>query len=97
MRDAAVVRVVFLFPDSSEIRYLNRAPRLGRSVRSEHGRSCVVSEVFPSGVETYTAVCVAREHLVDVGSLASDLLQRARDSGTPKGLLERWRRRNYIP
>lgn len=73
--------LVLLFPDSSEFRWVHRAPRPGSRIRSRAGDVWTVSEVLRSGAETYTVFCVApRQGLWGVRELAADLLARARES-----------------
>ena len=77
---AAQSRVLFLFPDSSEIRY-TRKPKPGDRVRSEKGDIWTVGEVMRSGIDTYTVACVAPSP--GVRKLAFDLLELARESISP--------------
>ena len=55
------VAVVFRFPHSAEIRYLETPPVPGTRVRTSDGRVWVVDELLASGQKTYTAYCVARQ------------------------------------
>jgi len=71
-------RVVFLFPDSSDIRYMREPPAIGRRVRSEKGDIWTVAEVLKSGIQTYTVTCVAPPK--GVRDLVADLLELARNS-----------------
>ena len=77
---SAQSRVLFLFPDSSEIRYI-RKPKPGDRVRSEKGDIWTVGEVMRSGIDTYTVACVAPSP--GVRKLALDLLELARESISP--------------
>jgi hypothetical protein len=73
--------LVLLFPDSSEFRWVHRAPRPGSRIRSRAGDVWTVSEVLRSGVDTYTVFCaVPREGLGGVRELAADLFARARET-----------------
>lgn len=77
---SAPSRVLFLFPDSSEIRY-TRKPKPGDRVRSKKGIIWTVGEVMRSGIDTYTVACVAPSP--GAHKLALDLLQLARESISP--------------
>ena len=126
-----VATVLFMFPDSHQIRHVGKPPRLGSRVRSPRGSVCTVAEVIDWGSNTYTATCVAKASPLDAvpkraadqeqptkesevakeprgddRDLAADLLQRtrdslllqrAKDSLSPRAIRRRWRRRNYIP
>lgn len=74
-------RVLFLFPDSSEIRHMRKPPTIGLRVRSEKGDVWTVAEVLKSGIDTYTVTCVAPPK-----GLVADLLERARNSISPSRL-----------
>jgi hypothetical protein len=94
---AAAFNCVFIFPDSSESRYLSRVPREGTRVRSPLGGEWFVAEALQSGRATYTIFCVGRReyrekfgHAPGARQLASDLLERAQQS-----VSERRRRRKY--
>ena len=111
------VQVVFLFPDSSELRSMRVCPQVGRHVRSPAGAVWRVAEVLKSGIDTYTVTCVAPSRVVTLPhlaadqlrharrrprdhnhqDLAADLLQRAKDSMSPREIRRRWRERNYYP
>ena len=71
---------VLLFPDSTEIRWLDKVPRLGTRIRSSSGRkSARVVEVLQSGRNTYTVVCGIRDGRAEAPpDLASELLDLAR-------------------
>lgn len=93
---------VFLFPDSSENRWLDRLPAAGTRIRSRQGTVWVVDEVLQSGRETYTVFCVDRrdERRRSDGTtdLATQLLEAARN--TTEAVTERRRRRrfrHYLP
>jgi len=77
-------RVLFLFPDSSEIRYMREPPTIGRRVRSAKGDVWTVAEVLKSGIQTYTVSCVAPPK--GVRDLVADLLELARNSTSPSRL-----------
>ena len=78
---AAQSRILFLFPDSGEIRYMREPPKLGCRVRSVTGGVWTVAEVLKSGIDTHTVTCLAPSP--GVRDLAADLLERARDSLSP--------------
>ena len=78
---AAQSRILFLFPDSSEIRHLREPPKLRSRVRSATGGVWTVAEVLKSGIDTYTVTCLAPSP--GVRDLAADLVERARDSLSP--------------
>ena len=93
---------VFLFPDSSENRWLDRLPAAGTRIRSRQGTVWVVDEVLQSGRETYTVFCVDRRderRRAGGGSdLATELLEAARTA--TEAVTERRRRRrfrHYLP
>ena len=58
------VGVVFLFPDSAEVRYLSRPPAPRTRVRSSNGHVWIVSNVVRTGENTFSAHCVAQQDLV---------------------------------
>jgi len=111
MAAAPRVWVVFLFPDSSEVRTMRSPPTLGHLVRSEGGLVWKVAEVLTSGSDTYTVTVVAPSlmaksaHLAaqrlkraatpDPQDLAVELLQLAKDSTSPRAIRRRWRERKY--
>lgn len=75
------VRVLFLFPDSSELRHMRDAPRLGSRIRSPQGAAWTVADVVKSGKTTFTVTCVARsDYGASVRGLAGDLLEAVRHS-----------------
>lgn len=74
---SAQSRVLFLFPDSSEIRY-TRKPKPGDRVRSAKGDIRTVAEVLKSGIDTYTVTCVAPPK--GARDVAADLLGLVRKS-----------------
>ena len=97
---------VFLFPDSSENRWLDRLPPPGASVRSREGKAWTVDEVLQSGRETYTVFCVDRREYRDrnrrrsdgTTDLATELLEAARNAR--EGVTARRHRRrsrHYLP
>ena len=93
---------VFLFPDSSENRWLDRLPAAGTRIRSRQGTVWVVDEVLQSGRETYTVFCVDRRDECRrsdrTTDLATQLLEAARN--TTEAVTERRRRRrfrHYLP
>jgi hypothetical protein len=53
-----VSTVLFLFPNSREIRHMRDPPRLGSRVRSRRRATYTVAEVIDWGSDTYTAICV---------------------------------------
>ncbi len=75
---SAQSRVLFLFPDAGELRYMQEPPKLGQRVRSVDGDVWTVAEVMKSGIDTYTVSCTPR--LGSVQDLAADLLEPARKS-----------------
>lgn len=77
------VRVVFLFPDSNELRDMRAPPRLGRHVRSPKGALWKVAEVLTSGRDTYTVTVVAPSLTAKVPQLAADHLRHAVRRRTP--------------
>jgi hypothetical protein len=78
------VCLVLLSSDSAEIRWSKRPPRRGQRVKNQRGDVSFVTEVLPSGLNTYTVTCVgAQAFLEDLRSrssteLVSDLLSAAR-------------------
>ena len=78
---AGLSRILFLFPDSGEIRYIREPRKRGCRVRSVTGDVWTVAEVFRSGIDTYTVICLAASP--GVRDLAADLLERARNSLSP--------------
>jgi hypothetical protein len=89
------VYCVLLFPESSEVQWLERVPKPGTRIRTVSGRTRVV-EVLQSGRNTYTVICGIRDGPPDAPpTLATELLELARrkvDEGRHLG-----RYRNYIP
>jgi hypothetical protein len=83
------VRLVILFPDSTEIRSLRRLPRRNQRMQSQSGDVWFVSEIVQSGLSTYTVTCVGEHGLLEdlprraSRKLASDLLTAARRSIKP--------------
>ena len=71
------VQVLFLFPDSSELRTMRVPPRLGRHVRSPEGAVWKVAEVLKSGVDTYTVTCDTPSLIAKVPDLAADQVRQA--------------------
>jgi hypothetical protein len=55
-----VATVLFMFPDSHQVRHMGKPPRLGSRVRSPRGAVCTVAEVVDWGSDTYTATCVGK-------------------------------------
>jgi hypothetical protein len=114
-----VSTVLFIFPDSREIRHMREPPRLGSRARSPRGVVWTVAQVVDYGSDTYTATCTGRtEQLLDVGreensvrnasdamfteptrvrDLTAELLQRVKDTLSPRAIKRRRRYRNYIP
>jgi hypothetical protein len=94
---------VFMFPDSTESRWLEELPPRGTRVRSREGAVWIVDEVLQSGRETYTVHCLARRAYVRKlrdratgdRDLAAELLEAARH--TSEGVTERRHRRRYRP
>ena len=84
MGGVAHTAVVLCFPESTEVRYLEQAPRRGQRVVSRSGNLWFVSHVVRSGTRTYTVTCVARRDFLRElrrgrsGDVASDLLALAR-------------------
>src|SRR5205823_7188666 len=61
---------VLYFPDSTEIRWLDKPPTPGTRIRSHGGhgywaRVWIVDKVLQSGQDTYTVICVARSEYLD--------------------------------
>ncbi len=50
--------VLFIFPDSREIRHLPEPPRVGSRVRSRHRSVWYVAQLIDNGSDTYVAICV---------------------------------------
>ena len=71
------VRVLFLFPDSSELRDVRKPPRRGHHVRSPEGAVWKVAEILKSGHETYTVTCVAPSRMGKMPNLAADHMRNA--------------------
>ena len=71
-------RALFLFPDSSEIRYMAKPPTIGLRIRREQGDLWTVVNVLKSGIDTYTVTCVASPK--GALDLVADLLEGARNS-----------------
>jgi hypothetical protein len=80
------VGLVIFFPDSTEVRWSTSPPRRGQRVKNQRGDVSFVTEVLPSGLNTYTVTCVGaqafREDLRSRSAreLVSDLLWAARRS-----------------
>jgi len=97
------VYCVFIFPDSSESRYVRHPPQQGACVPSPLGTEWYVAEVLQSGRATYTVFCVGRQDFRErfghaprgVRELVTDLLERAQQSVTERR--QRRRYRHYIP
>jgi hypothetical protein len=95
------VYCVFLLPDSTESRWLDRKPTRGTRVRSRSGSVWVVDEVLQSGRHTYTVFCVSRRAYRDAlgrrsdqgRELAAELLDVARHASD--AATERRRRRKF--
>lgn len=75
----AKTRAVFLFHDSAEVRRVDTVPHRGARVRSDKGQDWVVGDVLPSGVDTYTVVCVGPDELRGRRAQGLAYLQRDRD------------------
>lgn len=93
---------VFLFPDCSENRWLDRLPAPGTRIRSRQGTVWVVDEVLQSGRETYTVFCVGRgdhrRRSAGTTDLATELLEAARSASEAVSARRRRRRyRHYLP
>ena len=56
--------VLFVFPDSREIRHMREPPGVGSRVRSRRRRVCYVAQVIDSGSDTYVATCVGESRVV---------------------------------
>lgn len=95
------VCVVFLFPDSSAIRYLARPPLPGASVRSPWGDVWRVRDVVQSGHSTYTVRCgeharaPRQSRSQRPAAILHALSNRLAEISSKKHL--RWRVRNYLP
>ena len=79
---------------------MREPPMLGSRVRSPSGAVWTVAQIIDYGSDTYTATCVAverRKRKGDDKDLAAHLLQRTRESLSPRAIRRRWRERNYIP
>jgi len=76
-----LVQVTFRFPNSLEMRYLERPPATGETITTKTGGVWVVSDVHPAGYRQYTAAC-ARPQPPRKGvlNLASNLLRRSATS-----------------
>ena len=78
------VGLTIFFPDSTEVRWSKSPPRRGQRVKNQRGDVLFVTEVLPSGLNTYTVTCVgAQTFLEDLRTrssreLVSDLLWVAR-------------------
>ena len=78
------VGLTIFFPDSTEVRWSKSPPRRGQRVKNQRGDVSFVTEVLPSGLNTYTVTCVGvQAFLEDLRSrssreLVSDLLRAAR-------------------
>jgi hypothetical protein len=71
MRDR-VATVLFIFPDSREIRHMREPPRLGSRVRSARGAVGTVAQVIDYGSDTYAANCVGTSPVATVPRRAAD-------------------------
>jgi len=90
------VRILFLCPDSSELRHMRDAPRLGSRIRSPQGAAWTVADVVKSGKNTFTVTCVARsEYAASVRDLAGDLLETVRHSISRSRPVSESRRRSW--
>ena len=104
--------VIFVFPDSAEIRYLSKLPPRGMRVQSPSGQTFIVASLLRSGERTFTAHCIAREatpaRAREYGDeykgpgaledLAGHLQALAqRTIEAPARLRRRYRMRNYYP
>jgi hypothetical protein len=95
------VYCVFLFPDSTDSRWLVRTPTPGTRVRSGSGAVWVVDEVLQSGRDTFTVFCVPRREYRDARrhrsddrrDLAGELLEAARHAS--EATTERRHRRKF--
>jgi hypothetical protein len=100
-RADAGVFCVFLFPDSTESRWLDRVPTPGTRVRSGLGSVWVVDEVLQSGRETYSVFCVPRREYAAAlrrrseggRDLSAELLEAARHAS--EATTERRHRRRF--
>jgi hypothetical protein len=59
-----VSTVLFVFPDSRQIRHMRGPPRLGSRVRSRRGAVWTVAQVIDYGSDNYTATCVGTSEVV---------------------------------
>jgi hypothetical protein len=104
--------VVFVFPDTAEIRYLSRLPVRGAHVQSSSGQTFFVASLLQSGERTFTAHCVAyeatparaqeakdeQEGTGALDDLAGHLQALARRTiEAPARLRRRYRMRDYYP
>ena len=88
MSERPDVYLVLIFPDSSESRWDWEPPRIGSEIKSRFGKNWRVEEVMQSGADVYTVHCGPSQQ-----SLAADLLDRARETLSPR----RRRGRERIP
>jgi hypothetical protein len=112
-----VTTVLFMFPDSRQIRHMGKPPRLGSRVRSPRGAVWTVAEVKDWGTDAYAVTCVGTsraapvphqevDHVNEVikhgkrhrddKTLAADLLQRAKQSLSPRAIRRRRRDRSRV-
>jgi hypothetical protein len=66
--------VLFIFPNSRDIRHMREPPRLGSRVRSPRGDVWTVAKVIDYGSDTYTAICVGKSWAATVPHRAADQL-----------------------
>jgi hypothetical protein len=76
---AAKTRVVYLFHDGAELRWVQTKPRPGRRVRSSQGDHWITAEVLQSGADTYTVTCVAPREINGTRERAMAYLERDRE------------------
>ena len=81
------VGVVFLFPDSAEVRYLSRPPAPRTRVRSSNGHVWIVSNVVRTGENTFSAHCVAQQNLVSAPTAVLQTGPAPRDPRTEQRAL----------
>ena len=86
--NAREVAVVFLFPDSSEIRYLTNPPAAGARVRSSTGERFVVAKIFASGERVFTAHCIVQTAVAPTRTAARPEASpvRVEEPGHPGGV-----------
>ena len=74
--------VLFILPDSGEIRYTGEPPRLDSRVRSPSGDVWTVARVTYEGSDTFTVTCVERSRVATVPRRAADQMIELTDDKT---------------